>query len=335
MKSPVPMKLCSAVRGRSRAVVDRSYIPSGGAALRSHAPPCAPSSCLAGLAPDRSRYDTHVRRGLLILAGLLLVSGAALAEDDQASPLVPLPSVPDYTPGSGWGVALGAGFEVEPAYDGSDEYEVEPDLAGGVHWRAGDNLFFWEGLEIGWRGLAGDRWLLQSGVEYEEGLEPDESDKGALDGIGERDSHLSAFFEVRRSIGDDWRHWVAARLLGGPSDFGWLGVLAAGRRFGSQQDGTGTELYVYSTFATSDFINKDFGVTAADSASSGLPPADFNGGYRSIALTLIDRRNLSDNLQLVSQAGYEQYSSDIQDSPIARDDHEFELGVSLLWRFGD
>jgi len=36
---------------------------------------------------------------------------------------------------------------------------------------------------------------------------------------------------------------------------------------------------------------------------------------------------------VIGQAGVEFYSSDIGDSPIAREDYEFELGLSLLWHF--
>ena len=70
----------------------------------------------------------------------------------------------------------------ETAYDGSDEYELELDPAGAIQWRNGNDLFFWEGMEIGWRGLRNQRSLLQAGIRYEDGLEPDESDDGRLDG---------------------------------------------------------------------------------------------------------------------------------------------------------
>lgn len=273
-------------------------------------------------------------RALPVLFALLCsASGAASAGGPRPAALVPLPSVSDFTRGDGWGIALGAGVEYEAAYDGSDEYEFEAEPAGAVHWRSGDHLLFWEGIELGWRGRVADQWLLQGGARYESGLEPDDSDDGRLDGIGERDSHVVGFFEARRGFGEDWRHWIGGRLMGGPSDFGWLGVLAGGHRFGDRLDGTGTEVFAFATFGTSDFINKDFGVTAADSEASGLPETDLDGGYRSVGFTLIDRRYLAEHLQLITQLGAELYSSDIQDSPIAREDFEYEVGVSLVWHF--
>jgi outer membrane scaffolding protein for murein synthesis (MipA/OmpV family) len=273
----------------------------------------------------------------LAVAVLCLVSFAAApragAAESEAA-LVPLPSVPDFTRGGGWGVALGAGIEYEAAYNGSDEYEVEFEPAVAVQWRRDNQMLFFEGFELGWRGRFADLWLLQAGLEIDEGLEPDDSDDGALDGLPERDSHVVGVLEARRGIGGDWRNWIAVRVLGGESDAGLLGVLSVGHVFGDgRPDGTGTEIFAFVTFADSTYINNDFGVSEADSAASGLAPIDLDGGFRSASVNLIHRRNLGQRLQLVAAAGYELYSSDIADSPIARDDFEYDLELSLLWRF--
>jgi outer membrane protein len=273
------------------------------------------------------------RLSVLVAMSSLLISGPALAAEPTTEALVPLPSVLDFTDGDGWGIALGVSAEYESAYDGADETELEVEPAGAVHYRKGDHLFFWEGMELGWRGRLADVWLVQAGIRNEGGLEPDDSEDGNLDGILPRDSHVVGFLEVRRAVGDDWRNWVAARLMGGPSDFGVLGVVAAGRRFGQQLDGTGTELYGFMTFGNDKFINKDFGVTAADAVGSGLPVTALSGGYRSTGVQLVHRRHLTRKLHAIAQAGVEFYSSDIGDSPIARSDTEFELSLALVWRF--
>lgn len=262
-----------------------------------------------------------------------MCSATAMGQDTRPAALVPLPSVFDFTRGGGWGVALGAGIEYEAAYDGSDEYEVELDPAGAIQWRTGNHLLFWEGMELGWRGRLADVWLVQAGARYEDGLEPDDSDDGALDGLEERDSHLVGFLETRRSLGADWRNWIAGRVMGGESGFGWLGILAAGHRFGDQLDGTGTEIYAFSTFGTDDFINKDFGVSEADSQASGLAETELDGGYRSTGINLIHRRYITEHIHVIAAAEAELYSSDIGDSPIARDDFEAGLELSVVWHF--
>lgn len=269
----------------------------------------------------------------LALAAWPTRATAGEQQDQEAAALVPLPSVFDFTRGGGWGVALGAGIEYEAAYDGSDEYEVELDPAGAIQWRTGNHLLFWEGMELGWRGRLADVWLVQAGARYEDGLEPDDSEDGALDGVEERDSHLVGFLEMRRGLGDDWRNWIGGRVMGGESGFGWLGVVAAGHRFGNQRDGSGTEVYVFSTFGTDDFINKDFGITAGDAEASGLAETELDGGYRSTGINLIHRRYITDHIHLIAAAEAELYSSDIGDSPIARDDYEAGLELSAVWHF--
>jgi outer membrane scaffolding protein for murein synthesis (MipA/OmpV family) len=258
-------------------------------------------------------------------------------QEEEAKPeveaLVPLPSLPDFTRGEGWGVALGVGFEYENAYDGSDEYEFEIDPAGAVQWRSGNHLFFWEGMELGWRSRMADLWLVQAAARYEGGREEDDSDDDRLDGLEDQDDQLVGVIEVRRSLDDEWRNWVAARIMAGDSNFGLLGVAAIGHRFGSKRDGTGTEAFLFTTFGTSDFINRDFGVTQAESVTSGLPATDLDGGYRSTGISLIDRRYITDHIQIAVQGGFELYSNDIQDSPIAREDYEIEIGVSLVYHF--
>lgn len=272
-------------------------------------------------------------RGVLLVGVLLgLASGAVMAEESDL-PLVPLPSVLDFTRGSGWGVALGVGVEYESAYDGSDEMELEVEPAGAVHWRTGNNLIFWEGIELGWRGLLTEEWLLQVGARVEGGREADDSEDGRLDGLDDRDDELVGMVEVRRSLGRDWRAWVGGRVMAGGSDFGTLGVLAAGYRFGQQLDGTGSEIFVFTTFGDADFINKDFGVRPAESIASGLPATDLDGGYRSIGVTGVHRSYLTEKLMLNLNASYELYDGDIEDSPIARQAYEYEVGMALVYHF--
>lgn len=74
---------------------------------------------------------------------------------------------------------------------------------------------------------------------------------------------------MRRALDDEWRNWLAARVLAGESDFGALGV------------------------------------SAADAAASGLARTDLDGGYRSTGVQLVHRRRLGGSLQVIAQAGSE------------------------------
>lgn len=255
------------------------------------------------------------------------------ASSPSKDPLVPLPSILDFTAGGGWGFALGLSVEGENAYDGSDEYEVGVEPAGAVQYRLDNSIFFWEGTRLGVRGLASERLLLEGGARYEAGLDPDDSDDGRLDGIEKRDSHVVGFLEARYALDDNWRNWVGALTLAGESDFGLLGVLAAGHRFGDSTDGSGAEVYAFSTFGNGHFINKDFGVPASDAQTSGLAETDLSGGYRSTGIQGIYRHIFSEHFQLIASSGVELYSGAIGESPIARQDFEVEVSLTALYTF--
>ena len=110
--------------------------------------------------------------GLLLI---MFVNGLfmqpALAQDGKTA-LVPLPSVDDFTRGDdGWAFGLGLGVEYESAYEGSDEYGFEVDPAGAVQWRSGDNIFFWAGEALGWRGLRSETWFFEAVVGFDVGRE--------------------------------------------------------------------------------------------------------------------------------------------------------------------
>jgi len=263
----------------------------------------------------------------------LAPASAARAPASETDPLFPLPSVLDYSRGSGFGLGLGVGVEYESAYDGADEYEFEFDPRGALHWRSGQNLLFWEGIELGWRARVANDWLVQLNARYEGGREADDSGDGNLDGLDEVDSEIVGVAEVRYTLDGEWRSWVAGRFHAGDDDIGQLGVIAAGYRFTEATDGTGLEGYLYGSFASSEFMNRDFGITADEAASSGLEETDLSGGYRATGLQFVYRQNLTTNLQLTVDAGIEFYGSEIQESDIARDDYEAETAVSLVWVF--
>ena len=272
------------------------------------------------------------------VTGLLLVMimhgslyHAAIAQDEKTA-LVPLPSLDDFTRGEdGWSFGLGLGVEYESGYEGSDEYGFEVDPAGAAQWRSGDNIFYWAGEALGWRGLRSEKWLFDAAIGFDEGREESDSDEGYLDGFGEGEEGAELVLQARRAFAADWRYWLDGRVVTGED--GSLGLLGVGRRFGEQQDGTGHEIAIAVVFHDSDYANKDFGISAEESAASGLDETNLSGGFRSFGFNYNYRHNIDDNWQIFGEAVYERYSSDIQDSPIARSKYEAEVGIGFIYRF--
>ena len=256
---------------------------------------------------------------------------SALAQGEQSA-LVPLPSVDDFTRGNdGWGFGLGLGVEYESAYEGSDEFNTEVDPAGAAQWRRGNDIFYWAGEALGWRGLRSDTWLIDAAVGFDEGREESDSDDGRLDGLGDGDESTEFVLQARRAFNSDWRYWLDGRVVTG--DNGSLGILGVGRRFGSQNDGTGSELSIAAVYHDSDRANADFGIDAEQATASGLAETNLDSGFRSIGLNYNYRQYIGKNWQIFGEALYERFSSDIEDSPIARNNYEAEVGVGFIYVF--
>ena len=267
---------------------------------------------------------------LLMLTQVVFLQ--TLVAQDKKTALVPLPSVNDFTRGDdGWGFGLGLGIEYESAYEGSDEFGFEADLAGALQWRKGNNIFYWAGEALGWRGLRSNTWLFEAAVAFDEGREEEDSDDGHLEGLGDGDEGTEFVLQARRSFDADWRYWLDGRLITG--DKGSLGVLALGRRFGEQNDGSGSDIAFFVAFHDSDYANEDFGIDAGQSAASGLNETELSGGFRSYGLNYNYRHYLSKKWQVFGEAFYERYSSEIDDSPIARSNYEVEVGAGFIYVF--
>ncbi len=255
----------------------------------------------------------------------------AMAQNNQVA-LVPLPSVDDFTQGrDGFSVGLGLGLEYESAYEGSDEFGFEVSPAGAVQWRRGDDLVYFAGEALGWRGLRWDTWLFDAAIAFDEGRAESDSDDGRLDGLGDEEESTEVVLKARRAFSADWRYWLDGRVVA--SDNGTLGILGVGRRFGAQTDGSGSDISLVAVFNDGERANRDFGITAAQSAASGLQAIDMGGGFRSVGLNYTFRNILNENWQIFGEVLYEHFSSDITRSAIAREDYEAEVGVGFIYTF--
>mgnify|MGYP003401677588 CR=1 FL=1 len=267
---------------------------------------------------------------LFILMHGLFVQ-AASAQDGKTA-LVPLPSVDDFSKGKdGWSFGLGVSIEYESAYEGSDEFGFEVEPAGAVQWRKGNDMFFWVGEALGWRGLRADTWLLEAVVGFDEGRKESDSKDGRLDGLGDGDDRAQLVLQARYALDADWRYWLVGRAVTGGK--GNLGLVGVGRRFGDRADGTGSEINFVVVFHDRKFANKDFGINAQQSAASGLNETKLSGGLRSLGLNYTYRHNVNQNWQIFGEALYERFSSGVRASPIARRSYEAEVGIGLIYRF--
>jgi MipA family protein len=268
---------------------------------------------------------------LLAVFAPALLFQAAHARDTKSA-LVPLPSVEDFTRGQdGWSFGLGLSVEYESAYEGSDEFGFEIDPVVAAQWRRGDDIFFWAGQAVGWRGLRADKWLFEATVGYDEGREESDSDDGRLDGLGDAGGGIEVVLQARRALDADWRYWLDSRVVTGAN--GSLGLFGVGRRFGDRSDGSGSELAIVVVYHDSERANRDFGIDAGQSSASGLAETRLGAGFRSVGLNYTVRYFVGQNWQIFGEVLYEHYGSDIKASPIARQRYEAEVGVGFAYVF--
>lgn len=268
---------------------------------------------------------------LLALCVQLIFVQAAFAQNGKTA-LVPLPSVDDFSRGEdGWSLGLGLGVEYESAYEGSDELGFELQPAGGLQWRNGDDLFFFAGEALGWRGVRANHWLFEALVGFDEGRKESDSDDGHLRGLGEQDEGAELVLQARRALDHDWRYWLVGRVVTGGD--GNLGLFGIGRRFGNQIDGTGSELNLVVVVHDSDYANKGFGIDSTQAIASGLNETRLSGGLRSVGIDCNLRHYVHENWQIYGEALFEYFGSEVRDSPITRSNYEAEIGVGFIYLF--
>jgi outer membrane scaffolding protein for murein synthesis (MipA/OmpV family) len=292
----------------------------------------APSRCNVAVLPT-TEVDAMPRftPAILLAAGLCInPPGAASAAVPEGA--LPTAELPDLAADGEWALAVGAEAEYSVDYDGSDDYETELQPGLIAHLRRGDLRYYLEGNSLGVRWTPSPDWLLGLGLQYEFGRSED--DNPALRGLGDTDDEPALTLDVRRGFGAGWPWWLAARVLAGDSDLGALAVVGLGREIPVPSPRWTADVVLYATFATSEFQRKDFGVTRAQSVTSGYAAFEPSGGYRALGLQSYLQYVASKRLLVRAEAGYEGYSSSVRDSPIVRagSDGEFEVSLTLLYR---
>lgn len=270
--------------------------------------------------------------GWLAAVSLWALSSQVAVAQERKPALVPLPSIDDFTRGEdGFGFGLGLGIEYESAYEGSDEFDFEVNPAGAVQWRRGDNIFYWAGEALGWRGLRSDIWLFDVAVAFDEGREESDSKDGRLAGLGDSGEGAELVLQMRRAFDADWRYWLDTRVVTG--DTGTLGLFGVGRRFGDQMDGSGSEFSIVAVYHDDKRANRDFGIDAGQSAASGLRETNLSGGFRSMAFNYTYRKFVSRHWQIFGEVFYEHFADEIRRSPISRANYEAEVGIGFIYIF--
>jgi len=248
---------------------------------------------------------------------LSILSGAALAESGQVSQQ---DSTKQFV------IDLGVGAIAKPRYEAADSYLIYPfpivtvgrfylpvfgQVVDGKR-RSGPFLypafnFIGERKASDSAELTGTKtidWALELGL-----------------GGGFQTHHFRAFGELRQGI--NGHHGQVGRL-------GVDGIVYPGPKwevsFGPRAD-----------FASEDYMDTYFGVTASEAANSGGRLTAYNpsAGFKSVGLAARASYDWNDDVRLHLQGGYNRLIGDAADSPIAKggSKDQFSVGLGVTYRF--
>jgi len=262
---------------------------------------------------------------LCLLAGLFIVIDAGATEGRRGGP-------------PGWRVGLGLAPVVSPVYEGADDYgfSIFPD----IRFQYRERLF----ASV----PEGVRYRLVNGAHFKAGpiarirFGRDEGDGGSpflvsgsaddLAGLGDVDAaaELGGFASYQRNA---WRARVELRQGVGGHD-GLVGDVSLDYTGGDRhwRYAIGPRM----RFGSADFVSAYFGVDAGQSARSGLPIFDADGGVNSAGVGFSAIIPQDRNITLVLFGGYDRLLGDIADAPLVDlrgSPDQFTLGASLSWQF--
>lgn len=247
---------------------------------------------------------------MLRTALAILLASIATAASAQA-PVVP-------TPQRDWQLTLGGTVGVVPKYEGSSNYELRPLPYIDASYK---DLIFVRGLAAGANLVTvrgprpGDGLRMGPILRY--GFGREESDDEALRGLGDIDDAIEIGAFASYSSGP----WVADLQLVKDVAGGHEGVLADAGIAWRTGITPRMRLTVRASTSWADdtHMQNVFGISAAQSARSGLPVHDAGSGFKNVGLALTLGYGLTQNWSVSGRVGYSRLVGDAADSPIVED----------------
>ncbi len=239
-----------------------------------------------------------------------LATGAGVLDIDAANPDLVL--------------TVRAGVQVSPSYLGSSDYEVGPDLAARL-----DYIRFPGGFEFGSGRTVGFRtgWGLRGSARYLGERNADEHDE--IKGLDDVDWS----FELGLGVGYEQRNWRAFTDVryGVIGHNAWVGEVGADG-IAYPVDGLTVTLGPRLSFGTDNFAETYFGVSADESAASGLDQFNASGGLLGAGMELGARYRFNERWGVEGAATWNRLVNDAGDSPVtatgSADQYEVRLGIT-------
>jgi outer membrane protein len=238
-------------------------------------------------------------------------------------------------PADEWGITgikVGAVAIIQPTFEGSNNYEVIgfpyilPTFSGGPGFFS---RFDAKGLDdIRFKLIERDGFVAGPLAGYNLGR--DEDDDDALDGLGDVDGGVVAGGFVGYRLGPVLFDTSFHNTFG--DDGGYL------IRFGAEVERPLREhmrltARIGATYADDDYMQNYFGVSAAQSAASGLAAFDAESGFKDVFAEVGLKAQLDANWEARASVRYSRLLGDAADSPIVESEDQFTTLLGVAYKF--
>ena len=234
-------------------------------------------------------------------------------------------------------ISLGAGgfVTVGPVYEGSDEFEVRgfpiifPTFGDG----GGESRLIFRGLDdIRFAAFSHSGFRAGPLLGYRFGR--DAGDAVELGGLGSPGDGIVLGGFAQYGFGGAFADVAFSKQVSGQSDNGFLAQIGAGYDF-DITDRLSSRIYAAGTYASEDYMDQYFSVTAAQSAASvaGYPVFNASAGFKNVEINGSVNFAATEMLSLRASVGYSRIVGDAADSPITVSDDQFSGGLGLIYRF--
>ena len=235
------------------------------------------------------------------------------------------PDVPE------WQVVLGVAAEEQPLYDGAHPYRVEAGPVINIRYR--DSAFFSVGEGVGMNILSGDNYRAGIALGFDLGRRVSDYSTH-LQGLGDIARapviKLFASYAVSKQFPLVLR--VDVRQFVGGAD----GVIGD---FGAYLPlpGSSKRLFMFAgpsiTLADNLYMQKEFGVTAAQAAASAYPEFDAHGGANAVGLGFSATRLITDQWLINLDAAVNRLLGSANASPITQVSVQHVVAVSFAYKW--
>lgn len=217
-----------------------------------------------------------------------------------------------------WELTLGAAAAFVPDYEGSNDHKVRALPYVDASYK--DTVFL-RGTALGANVVSingprpGDGIKIGPLIRY--GFGRDEGDNEALRGLGDIDDAVELGGFARYTAGPWLADLQAVKDVAGghggvlvDAGIGWRAAITPRWR---------TTLRAHATWADETHMQTVFGISAAQSARSGLRQHEAGSGFKDVGLSATLAFAVTDSWLLIGRAGYSRLLGDAADSPIVAD----------------